>query len=111
LAEVFGHLIQNAQESAGISGSVNVTLNKSRDGFVVNIEDNGPGMSQEFIDTRLFKAFDTTKGLTGMGIGVFESREYIRSIGGDILVSSQPNKLTRFQIVLPQHYDLAKSII
>ena len=45
---------------------------------MVEIADNGDGMSEEFIRERLFKPFDSTKS-AGMGIGVFESREYITS--------------------------------
>ena len=43
----------------------------------MEIEDNGCGMSKDFIQERLFKPFQTTKGNAGMGIGVYESREYI----------------------------------
>jgi signal transduction histidine kinase len=49
----------------------------------------------------LFKPFDSTKGLTGMGIGAFESREFIRSLGGDIRVTSTPGEGALFRIVLP----------
>ncbi|MCW8947410.1 MAG: ATP-binding protein, partial [Sedimenticola sp.] len=69
---------------------------------LVSIEDNGSGMDQSFIKDRLFKPFDSTKGLTGMGIGVFESREYIRSIGGDIKVESTPGEGSIFSISLPE---------
>jgi signal transduction histidine kinase len=59
-------------------------------------------MDDHFIRTRLFKPFDTTKGLTGMGIGAYESREYVRSLGGELSVHSEPGKgsLFRFQIPL-----------
>ena len=68
---------------------------------IVEIEDNGEGMDEDFIENRLFKLFDSTKGLTGMGIGVYESREYIRSLGGDILVESQKGIGSCFRVVLP----------
>ncbi len=42
--------------------------------------DTGAGMSEEFIRERLFKPFESTKS-AGMGIGVFESREYIQRTG------------------------------
>jgi signal transduction histidine kinase len=47
----------------------------------VEIADTGEGMSEEFIRERLFKPFESTKS-AGMGIGVFESREYINELGG-----------------------------
>ena len=58
-------------------------------------------MNDEFLRNRLFKPFDSTKGLTGMGIGAFESREFIRSLGGDIKVESTPGQGSRFQVFIP----------
>ncbi len=55
----------------------------------------------DFIRNRLFKPFDSTKGLTGMGIGAFESREFVRNLGGDIRVTSVPGEGSVFRIVLP----------
>ena len=46
-------------------------------------------MSEEFIRERLFKPFESTKS-AGMGIGVFESREYIAELGGKLEVASEP---------------------
>ena len=58
-------------------------------------------MSQEFISDRLFRPFDSTKGVSGMGMGVFQSREFFRSIKGDLKVTSQENIGTHFIILLP----------
>ena len=68
---------------------------------VVEIEDDGIGMEEDFVRNRLFKPFDSTEGLTGMGIGAFESREIVRNLGGDIRVSSTPGAGSLFRIVLP----------
>ena len=77
-------------------------LRRSGDGHaIVDIEDNGQGMDEEFIRTRLFKPFDTTKGLTGMGIGAYESREYIHALGGELSVRSEPGKGTLFSCAIP----------
>jgi putative PEP-CTERM system histidine kinase len=101
LSTVFGHIIQNAQEAAGKNGQVWVRLAYNADHATIEVEDDGPGMDSEFIRNRLFRPFDSTKGLTGMGIGVFESRELIRALGGDIYVNSTPGEGTKFRIVLP----------
>ncbi len=74
----------------------------SENGYAtVEVEDNGVGMDEEFIRTRLFKPFETTKGVTGMGIGAYESREYIRSLGGELSVKSEPGKRTLFTFSIP----------
>ncbi|MCP4275881.1 MAG: PEP-CTERM system histidine kinase PrsK [Gammaproteobacteria bacterium] len=101
LTTVFSHIIQNAQEATHRDGQVGVTLDCNVQQATVEVKDNGSGMDLEFIRERLFKPFDTTKGLTGMGIGVFESREFIRSIGGNISVDSTPGEGSTFCIGLP----------
>ena len=101
LATVIAHLIENAQQATPKEGHVLVRLLQQHGQAIVEIEDNGEGMDDHFIQNRLFKLFDTTKGLTGMGIGVYESREYMRSLGGDILVESQKGIGSCFRVVLP----------
>lgn len=101
LTAVFGHLIKNAQEATGGKGRVVISFCGVGESQVqINIEDNGIGMDEEFIKNRLFKPFDTTKGLAGMGIGAYESREYVRQLGGEIFVSSTPGVGSRFSVVL-----------
>ena len=69
---------------------------------MVELDDTGQGMSEQFIRERLFKPFDSTK-TAGMGIGVFESREYIREVGGSLEVRSAPQVGTTFRVILPLH--------
>jgi putative PEP-CTERM system histidine kinase len=105
LATVFNHLIQNAQEATDDQGQVLVRLDCAGNTVTVAIEDTGSGMTAEFVRSRLFRPFESTKGLTGMGIGAFESREYIRQLGGDITVDSTPGKGTTFCITIPRRAD------
>jgi signal transduction histidine kinase len=67
----------------------------------VEVEDSGTGMDEEFVRHRLFKPFDSTKGLTGMGIGAFESRDFIHSLGGNIHVQSSPGCGSLFRVYIP----------
>lgn len=101
LASAFEHIIQNAQEACDKAGRVSVRLHTDDNQAIVEVEDNGHGMESEFIRTRLFKPFDTTKGLTGMGIGAYESRDYIQSLGGDLQVSSKVGSGSRFVFRIP----------
>lgn len=102
LERVLGHLIQNAIEATPRSGTVDVRVAETAAGVLVEIVDTGEGMSEEFIRERLFRPFDSTKS-AGMGIGVFESREYIHELGGQLDVKSEPGKGTTFCIVLPPY--------
>ena len=101
LATVFSHLIKNAQEATPDEGLISLRLAHTPGQAIVTVLDTGSGMSADFIRLQLFAPFVSTKGLTGMGIGVFESRSVIRSLGGDILVDSEPNNGSRFEIRLP----------
>ncbi|MEO6421299.1 MAG: XrtA/PEP-CTERM system histidine kinase PrsK, partial [Candidatus Nitrotoga sp.] len=100
LERVIGHIIQNAVEATPKDGKVAVRISKLEDFVVVEIKDTGQGMSEEFIRERLFKPFESTK-TAGMGIGMFESREYILELGGQIEVSSRQSIGTTFRVHLP----------
>lgn len=95
------HLVQNAQEACRPGDSVRLTASRDDYWLLVQVQDTGPGMSAEFINERLFKPFASTKGLAGMGIGSWQAREYIRSLGGDIRVESRPGQGSNFIIRLP----------
>ncbi|MCX6865892.1 MAG: ATP-binding protein, partial [Verrucomicrobia bacterium] len=64
------------------------------------VADNGCGMSPEFVKTRLFRPFHTTK-TQGLGIGMFQCRKIVEAHGGSISVESQPGNGTCFTILLP----------
>lgn len=100
LERVVGHLIQNAIEATPKEGQVAITLSRADDSVIIEIRDTGEGMSEEFIRERLYKPFESTKS-AGMGIGAFESREYIHELGGNLAVSSTPPQGTTFRITLP----------
>ena len=100
LERVLGHLIQNAIEATPRDGKVCVRLARQGDSVLVEVADTGSGMSEAFIRERLFKPFDSTKS-AGMGIGAFESREYIHQLGGTLQVRSAPEQGTTFTVSLP----------
>ncbi|GGO63696.1 XrtA/PEP-CTERM system histidine kinase PrsK [Bowmanella pacifica] len=100
-SNVLYHLVSNAQQATADNGSVELSISKSEMGALVEITDTGCGMSPEFIATRLFKPFDTTKGNAGMGIGAYDAKNYIEKIGGRIEVASQVGEGSRFSLFLP----------
>ena len=100
IERVIGHLVQNALEATPADGKVWITVGREGSMATVEIGDTGHGMSAEFIRERLFKPFQTTKQ-AGMGIGAYESRQYIQELGGDIRVESAENSGTRFYVKLP----------
>lgn len=101
LVAVLGHLVQNAQDATENNGWLKINLSKTDNQAIIELEDNGRGMDAQFVRDRLFKPFDTTKGNAGMGIGVFEARQFIEQQGGRIEVQSQPDQGTKFILKLP----------
>lgn len=101
LAAVLEHVIRNAQDACDPADNIDlkVTIDAAR--VRLTVADSGPGMTPEFVRARLFRPFDSTKGSKGMGIGAFQVREYVRSLGGDVEVQSSPGSGTRFDIILP----------
>ncbi|MBU2924955.1 PEP-CTERM system histidine kinase PrsK [Colwellia sp. C2M11] len=98
---VMNHLIQNAQEASAADGRVDVILEKQGERINIAVSDNGCGMSATFIKTRLFKPFDTTKGNAGMGIGVFDAKQFFESVAGSLTVESIEGQGTKMMISLP----------
>ncbi|MDR7295184.1 putative PEP-CTERM system histidine kinase [Pelomonas aquatica] len=97
---VLGHVVQNAFDATPASGSVRLTLDAQGSQARVRVQDNGCGMSEDFIQNRLFKPFETTKA-SGMGIGAHESYQYVQELGGKISVQSELNRGTTVTLLLP----------
>ena len=100
LEHVIGHLVQNAIDATGKGGRVSVRLHQDGNFALIDVKDTGIGMSSEFIRERLFRPFETTKP-AGMGIGMYESSQYVAGLGGQILVDSEPEQGTRVRVQLP----------
>lgn len=101
LVMVFVHLLHNAQDATHASGFIDVYVNLDAGIVRIAIEDNGEGMAPEFIRDRLFRPFDTTKTGKGMGIGVYQAKDYVQVLGGNIYVESMPGEGTTFTVSLP----------
>jgi CheY-like chemotaxis protein len=66
------------------------------------VSDNGAGMTQQIV-ARIFEPFYSTKGDRGTGLGLSASHGIIENHGGDIKVTSEVGKGTRFEVILPLH--------
>jgi signal transduction histidine kinase len=99
---VLDHIVRNAQEAVGPKGpDIKMTLTVTGPQAELAISDEGPGMDPDFVRDRLFRPFDSTKGSKGMGIGAYQTREYVQRLGGEIAVQTSPGKGTTFVIRLP----------
>jgi signal transduction histidine kinase len=103
IENVVENLVINALEAMGSKGAGKLTVEAGAmpgDLVFFSVADTGVGMSEEFIKTRLFRPFSTTKS-KGIGLGLFTCREIVETHGGRLEVDSSPNSGTRFRVVLP----------
>ena len=84
-------------------GHIEIGVSIKDNSAVVSIADWGEGMTSEFIRERLFRPFDSTKESHAMGIGAYQARNYIRSLGGQLTVASEVGAGTLFSVHSPLH--------
>jgi len=98
--KVLTNLLFNARDATDGRGEIRVSTGVEGAKAVLTVTDQGCGMTRDFLDTQLFKPFQTTKK-KGLGIGLFHSRMIVESHRGRIDVQSELHKGTSFKILLP----------
>src|SRR6059036_1672015 len=100
LNQVWTNIIDNAIDAMGGKGELRVRTYREDDCVVVEIADNGPGISPA-IQPHIFEPFFTTKKVgEGTGLGLDTALRVVKKHRGTIEVSSKPGD-TRFQVWLP----------
>jgi signal transduction histidine kinase len=100
LNQVWTNIIDNAIDAMGGKGELRVRTFREDDCAVIEIGDNGPGISPE-VEPHIFEPFFTTKGVgEGTGLGLDTVQRIVRKHRGNIQVDSKPGD-TRFQVRLP----------
>ncbi|HEX8480761.1 MAG TPA: XrtA/PEP-CTERM system histidine kinase PrsK [Allosphingosinicella sp.] len=100
LEQALAHLVQNAIDASPGGSAVRIRCGSRGNEALIEIVDQGEGMSADFIRTRLFQPFASTKE-SGFGVGAFEARSLIAAMGGRIEVDSREGEGSRFTILLP----------
>jgi len=100
LEQAIGHLVQNAVDASKPSEPVTVRMDGSEKQSCIVISDNGAGMEADFVRTRLFQPFASTK-TGGFGVGAFEAKSLVSAMGGRLSVESKPGEGSSFTIILP----------
>lgn len=96
---VFSNLVRNAFEALEGSGTIRVEVEVGEQRYALSVTDDGQGMSPQTL-ARAFDRYFTTKD-TGTGLGLAMVRDTVRDEGGQIRVTSEPGKGTRFDVWLP----------
>jgi putative PEP-CTERM system histidine kinase len=100
MKKVLTNMILNAADAIGEKGEICIST-VSRDGWVeLTVNDNGCGISKEFMGQCLFRPFKTTKP-QGTGIGLFQSKMIVEAHNGVIEVESREGRGSTFRVMLP----------
>jgi signal transduction histidine kinase len=100
LNQVWTNIIDNAIDAMGGKGELRVRTYSEDNCAVVEIADNGPGISPEILP-HIFEPFFTTKGVgEGTGLGLDTVQRIVKKHRGNIQVRSAPGN-TLFQVWLP----------
>ncbi|NNU83517.1 sensor histidine kinase [Geobacillus sp. BMUD] len=104
LLSVLNNLVSNAVEAIRKNGAVELRARLEGNGLVIEVEDDGPGISADDI-AWIFQPGFTTKydrqGNPSTGIGLTHARDIAQALGGHLqLVKSEPGQ-TVFRLVVP----------
>ncbi len=103
LQQVVLNVLNNAVEAAAMSARpdkfVRLYTRRQAGQMVLTVEDNGIGIPPE-IRQSIFQLFRSTKD-DGMGVGLWLSKTVVNAHRGDIVFSSAPGQITRFEVRLP----------
>jgi PAS domain S-box-containing protein len=115
LQQVIANIVSNAADAVSVNGRLRISVACiDRSNGSVNkavrfqVEDDGPGISPEYLD-RIFEPFFTTKKDVGTGLGLWVSKEIVERHGGIIQVESRRDNGshgTVFNVLLPCSADL-----
>ena len=100
IQKVAANLLTNAREAVGAGGEIRAATSTRNGWAVLSVQDNGCGISPEFLSRSLFRPFQTTKK-NGIGIGMFHCKTIVEAHRGRIEVESRPGKGSTFRVLLP----------
>lgn len=111
---VLRHLVDNACEAMPHGGELTIALRRLGNEAVIEITDNGAGISEADLQ-RVFEPFFTTKppatdaGPGHLGLGLAVVHGMVQDIGGRISISSSPGQGTTLQIAMPLGRDTGRT--
>ena len=99
LTQVLVNLVRNALQATERSRRVLIQAQRDADDVVLAVEDEGPGVPRD-MQERIFEPFVSTKGDTGMGMGLYMAKLIVESHQGRIRCMNRPSGGARFEVRL-----------
>jgi two-component system, OmpR family, sensor kinase len=110
LRQVLGNLMANALQHTPESAHIIVRVGTTAEEAILEVVDEGPGMSQEDA-LRVFERFyrtdssrARTSGGSGLGLSIVDS--LVHAHGGNVKVTTAPGQGCRFHVSLPRTADV-----
>lgn len=101
IEQVLFNLLVNAMQAITARGTIGIRTRRSEQAVLIEIRDNGSGMTKD-VQTRIFDPFFTTKAIgEGTGLGLSICAGIISAHGGSIQVESEEGKGSAFLVSLP----------
>jgi PAS domain S-box-containing protein len=104
IRSVLAHLLENAVKYSPDGGSITLSVAKRDDRALVAVRDRGIGIpadKQSSVFEPFYQSAPMVHPTTGMGLGLYVSREVLRRLGGDLWVESSPGQGSTFWFALP----------
>jgi signal transduction histidine kinase len=101
LAQLFLHLLLNAQQALAGGGTITLEVARENEWAMASVTDTGPGFRPGVL-ARAFDPFFTTKREpVGPGLGLSASRQIAREHGGDVVAQPANGRGTAVVLRLP----------
>ena len=99
------NILANAAEFSPKGGHIQINLNADEWGFLISVQDNGPGIPRESLE-KIFDRFrqldeGSTKAYPGQGLGLSMTKAMVEILGGELDVRSSPGEGCTVKVVLP----------
>ena len=104
LHQVFAILLDNALRYSEEGGSIHVTVEKGADGAVVDVKDNGIGLSEEDARQafhRFYRGANAERQSNGIGLGLPVAKAIVEAHGGYISLTGNPGEGAVARVTLP----------
>ncbi|WP_340820450.1 PAS domain-containing sensor histidine kinase [Methanolobus sp. WCC4] len=110
LKTILYNLINNAIKFTPEMGEIKVTISREKDMLKFSVKDTGIGIDEKDLD-KLFQPFlqidpALTRRYEGVGLGLMIVKRFVEMHGGNIQVSSEPDKGSDFTFTIPENYEI-----
>jgi signal transduction histidine kinase len=105
LRQVLANILANALKFTPAGGTIELAAERERDAAIVCIKDTGIGIPPDMI-ANVFEPFfqvqnGSTREYSGTGLGLAIARDFVRGMGGDITIASEPGNGCQVTVSLP----------